>query len=48
MGTGDYKAAGKTTSCSRNTNSAVAVWQVSGTQILASNSLGNPDPTWHV
>jgi hypothetical protein len=32
----------------QNTNGAVAVWQVSGTQILASNSLGNPDPTWHV
>jgi ABC-2 type transport system ATP-binding protein len=31
-----------------NSNSAVAVWAMHGTNLLASSTLANPGPTWHV
>jgi hypothetical protein len=48
MGTVDDNGAGQNDILLQNTNGAVAVWKVSGTSIIASGSLGNPGPTWHV
>jgi hypothetical protein len=48
MGTGNYNGGGRNDILFQNTNGAVAVWEVSGTHIIATSSLGNPGPTWHI
>ena len=45
IGTGDYS--GRSDILFQNTSGAVDIWEMSGTSVLASNSLGNPGPTRH-
>jgi hypothetical protein len=46
IGTGDYSD--RSDILFQNTSGAVDIWEMSGTSVLASNSLGNPGPTGHL
>ena len=35
------------TSCGRTRNGEVAIWELNGTSVIGSGSLGNPGPSWH-
>jgi hypothetical protein len=46
IGTGDYS--GRSDILFQNSSGAVDIWEMRGTNVLASNSLGNPGPTRHL
>jgi hypothetical protein len=46
IGTGDYS--GRSDILFQNSSGAVDIWEMRGTSVLASNSLGNPGPTRHL
>ena len=47
IGTGDYNGDGKSDILFQNSSGEVAIWELNGTTVIASGSLGNPSPTWH-
>ena len=47
-GVGDYSNNGRSDIPFQNSSGAVDIWEMNGTNVIASSSLGNPGPTWHV
>ena len=48
IGTGDYNGDGKSDILFQNSSGEVVIWELDGTTVIGSASLGNPGPTWHV
>jgi hypothetical protein len=48
IGTGDYNGDGKSDILFQNSSGEVAIWELNGATVIASASLANPGPTWHV
>jgi hypothetical protein len=46
--TSDFNADGKSDLLWQNSSGEVVVWELNGTSVLRSASLGNPGPSWHV
>jgi hypothetical protein len=47
MGVGDYNNDGKSDILWQNSSGAVAVWEMNGTNAIATTIIANPGPTWH-
>jgi len=45
---GDYSRDGRADILWQNASSEVVVWEMNGTSLIGSASLGTPGPTWHV
>ena len=48
MGTGDYNGDSHSDILWQNSSGEVVVWEMNGTGVIGTGSLGNPGPTWHV
>jgi hypothetical protein len=48
QGVGDYNKDGRSDILFQNSSGVLDIWEMNGTSVVASSSLGNPGPTWHV
>ncbi len=46
--TSDFDGDGKSDILFQNSNGEADIWDVNGTSVIASGSIGNPGPSWHV